>query len=156
VLRWWSKGEVCDLAPRPLRHILVPTTGSEYSKNAVEVASTIAAHTQALVTLVHAINLPQVEYILYEQQRLDSVREIAQQILENQVEIAQTFGANVQFRILQGVSPEREILKFARQEQVDLIVLGSNIRMITGRAFFGHRIDTILSRAECPVAILSS
>ncbi len=151
-----SKGEVCDLAPRPLRHILVPTAGSEYSKNAVEVASTIAAHTQALVTLVHAINLPQVEYILYEQQRLDSAREIAQQILENQVEIAQTFGANVQFRILQGVSPEREILKFARQEQVDLIVLGSNIRMITGRAFFGHRIDTILSRAECPVAILSS
>jgi len=150
------KGKVCSIALRPLRHILVPTVGSEYSKNAVEVACTIAAHAQALVTLVHAINLPQVEYILYEQQTLDSVREIAQQIVENQVEIGQSLGANVQFRILQGVSPEREILKFASLEQVDLIVLGSHIRMITGRAFFGHRVDTILSRAECPVAILSS
>jgi Kef-type K+ transport system membrane component KefB/nucleotide-binding universal stress UspA family protein len=150
------KGEVSHIASRPLRHILVPTVGSEYSQNAVEVASAIAAQTQALVTLVHAINLPQVEYILYERQTLDSVREIAQQIVENQVEIAQSLGANVQFRILQGVSPEREILKFARQEQVDLIFLGSNIRMITGRAFFGHRVDTILSQAECPVAILSS
>ena len=150
------KGEVCHIPLRSLRHILVPTVGSEYSKNAVEVASTIATQTQALVTLVHAINLPQIEYLLYEQQKLDSVREIAQQIVENQVEIGQRLGANIQFQILEGVSPEQEILKFARQEQVDLIILGSNIRMITGRAFFGHRVDTILSLAECPVAILSS
>jgi Kef-type K+ transport system membrane component KefB/nucleotide-binding universal stress UspA family protein len=150
------KGEVCSITAQPIRHILVPTIGSESSKNAVEVASAIAAQTQALLTLVHVINLPQVEYILYDQRTLDPVVEIAQQIVEHQVEVARNLGAEVEFKVLKGASPEREILNFARKEQVDLIILGSNIRMITGRVFFGHRVDAILSQANCPVAVLSS
>jgi nucleotide-binding universal stress UspA family protein len=141
---------------KPIGHILVPTVGSEYSKNAVEVASAIAAHTAALVTLVHVINLPQVEYVLYEEENLDPVREIAQQIVEYQAEIGRSLGANVQFQILQGISPEQEILQFAKRQEVDLIILGSSIRMITGRVFFGHRVDALLSKATCPVAVLSS
>jgi Kef-type K+ transport system membrane component KefB/nucleotide-binding universal stress UspA family protein len=150
------KGEVCSITAQPIRHILVPTIGSESSKNAVEVASAIAAQTQALLTLVHVINLPQVEYVLYDQRTLDPVVEIAQQIVEYQVEAARSLGAEVEFKVLKGASPEREILNFARKEQVDLIILGSNIRMITGRVFFGHRVDAILSQADCPVAVLSS
>jgi Kef-type K+ transport system membrane component KefB/nucleotide-binding universal stress UspA family protein len=57
------KGEFCPISAQAIRHILVPTVGSEYSKNAVEVASTIAAETGAIVTLIHVINLPQVEYV---------------------------------------------------------------------------------------------
>jgi nucleotide-binding universal stress UspA family protein len=120
------------------------------------VASAIAAHTAALVTLVHVINLPQVEYVLYEEENLDPVREIAQQIVEYQAEIGRSLGANVQFQILQGISPEQEILQFAKRQEVDLIILGSSIRMITGRVFFGHRVDALLSKATCPVAVLSS
>jgi Kef-type K+ transport system membrane component KefB/nucleotide-binding universal stress UspA family protein len=150
------KGDFCSIEPQPIRHILVPTVGSEYSKNAVEIASAIAAQTDALVTLVHVINLPQVEYILYDEQTLDPVIEIAQQMVEHQAEIARLLGARVQFKILTGNSPERLILSFAAAEQVDLIILGSNIRMLTGRVFFGHRVDAILSKANCPVAVLSS
>jgi nucleotide-binding universal stress UspA family protein len=150
------KGETCSIDTQAIKHILVPTIGSEYSKNAVELASTIAAETGALVTLIHVVNLPQVEYVLYDQRTLDPVLDIAHQIVEYQAEIAESFGAKVQFRILQGNSPEREILKFAQEEQVDLIVLGSHIRMITGRVFFGHRVDAILSKANCPVGILST
>ncbi|HEY9619606.1 MAG TPA: cation:proton antiporter [Crinalium sp.] len=149
-------GDTCSIAPQAIKHILVPTIGSESSKHAVEVASAIGAQTGALVTLIHVINLPQIESILYEQQALDPVMEIAQQIVEYQAEIAQTLGAQVEFRILKGTSPEREILNFAHEEHVDLIVLGSSIRMITGRVFFGHRVDAILSQANCPVAVLSS
>ncbi|MBV8887969.1 MAG: cation:proton antiporter [Chroococcidiopsidaceae cyanobacterium CP_BM_RX_35] len=145
-----------SIAQQPIHHILVPTVGSEYSKHAVEVASTIAAHTKALVTLINVLNLPQMEYILFEERTLDSARDIAQQIVEQQAEIGRSLGANIQTRVLQGTSPEREILKFARVQQVDLILLGSNIRMVTGRVFFGHRVDAILSRAECPVAVVSS
>ncbi len=149
------KGEACEIDAQPVRHILVPTVGSEYSKNAVEVASAIAAQTGALVTLIHVINLPQVEYVLYDQQTLESVREIAQQLVEHQTEIGRVLGARVDFKILEGRSPEQSILEFARTEQVDLIMLGSNIRMITGRVFFGHRVDAILSKAHCPVAVIS-
>lgn len=149
------KGDFCPIAAQPIRHILVPTVGSEYSKNAVEVASTIAAETGAIVTLIHVINLPQVEYVLYDQESLEPIREIAQQLVEHQAEVGRRLGAKVEFQILEGTSPERSILTFAKNTEVDLIVLGSNIRMVTGRVFFGHRVDAILSRAHCPVAVIS-
>ncbi|XGV98510.1 MAG: cation:proton antiporter [Leptolyngbya sp. BL-A-14] len=150
-----QSGETCTIAPQSIRHILVPTIGSDYSNKAVEVASTLAAQTEALLTLVHVINIPQVEYI-YHQQTLDPVKDIALRIVEHQATIASSLGAKVQYRLLEGSSPEREILTFAHQEQVDLIVLGSNIRMATGRVFFGHGVNAILSQANCPVAVLSS
>jgi nucleotide-binding universal stress UspA family protein len=151
-----ASGESCAIIPQRIRHILVPTIGSETSTNAVEVASTIAAQTHARLTLVHVVSPPQEEYVLYDEQILDPIMEIAQQIVEYQVGVAAHLGANAEVRILNGKSPEREILDFADQEQVDLIVLGTNLRMITGRVFFGHGVDAILSQANCPVAVLSS
>ncbi|WP_445636628.1 cation:proton antiporter domain-containing protein [Nostoc sp. DSM 114161] len=150
------KGDTCKIAQQQLKNILVPTVGTEYSKNAVEVASTIAAQTGALVTIVNVINLPQVEYILYEQRSLAPVKEIAQDLLERQAAIGRNLGADVKTCVLQGSSPEREILKFAQTKKVDLIILGSNIRMVTGRVFFGHRVDAILNKAHCPVAVITA
>lgn len=149
-----SQGETCSIPPQAIRHILVPTIGSESSKQAVEVASTVAAQTGALVTLVHVINLPRVEYVLYQQRSPAPVKEIAQQIVEYHTQVAHNFGANVQSRILEGSSPEQAILNFAQKEAVDLIVLSSNIRMITGRLFFGHRVDALLNQDICPVALV--
>ncbi len=151
-----AKGKACAIDVQPIRHILVPTIGSEDSKKAVEVASAIAAQTGALVTLIHVINLPQVEYVLYDQRTMTPVKEIARQIVEYQAEIARSLGANVQSRILQGNSPDREILQFADREHVNLIVIGSSVRTVTGRVFFGHRVESILSQANCPVAVLST
>lgn len=150
------KGEICKIPQQQLKKILVPTIGTEYSKNAVEMASTIAAQTGALVMIVNVINLPQVEYILYEQRSLTPVKEIAHDLLEQQAAIGRNLGADVKTYILQGNSPEREILKFAQTNEVNLIILGSNIRMVTGRVFFGHRVDAILSKAHCPVAVITA
>ncbi len=145
------------VAPLSIRHILVPTIGTDYSKNAVEVASTIAAETNAEVTLIHVINLRQVEYILFDlEETLKPAMDIANQLLETQAQMARNLGANVKIQIIKGSSAQREILNFANTNQVDLIVLGSNIRQITGRVFFGHAVDGILARATCPVAVVSS
>ena len=150
------KGESCMISPQPLGHILVPTVGTEYSKNAVEVASTIAAQTKALVTIINVVNFPHLEYILYEHRTRNPVLEIARDLLEQQAEIGRQLGAEVNIRVLRGSSPAREILNFAQEEGVDLIILGTNIRMVTGRVFFGHGVDTILSKAHCPVAVITS
>ena len=151
-----SQGNTCAIAAQPLEHILVPTVGTGYSKNAVEVASTIAAQTKAIVTIVNVINIPQVEYVLFDQQRLNQVKEIASDLVEQQAAIGRSLGAEVKTLVLTGTSPERSILSFAHSQNVDLIVLGSNVRMVTGRIFFGHRVNAILNRANCPVAVLTS
>ncbi|BAZ27631.1 sodium/hydrogen exchanger [Cylindrospermum sp. NIES-4074] len=115
------KGETCKIAQQQLKNILVPTVGTEYSKNALEVASTIAAQTGALVTIVNVIDLPSFDYILYEQRSLTPVREIARDLLQQQAAIGRNLGADVKTYILQGTSPEREILNFAQTKEVDLI-----------------------------------
>lgn len=150
------EGESSRIPQQPLKNILVPTVGTEYSKNAVEVASTIAAQTGALVTIVNVINLPPIEYILYERRSLIPMKNIARDLLEQQAVISRSLGAQVKTCILQGTSPEMEILNFAAKEGFDLIILGSNIRMVTGRVFFGHRVDAILNKAQCPVAVITA
>jgi nucleotide-binding universal stress UspA family protein len=65
-------------------------------------------------------------------------------------------GASIKTRVLTGTNSQREILTFASTGHVDLIILGSNIRTIAGRVFFGHLVDAILSKATCPVAVVSS
>ena len=135
-------------------HILVPTRGTEYSEHAVEVASTIAAQTGATVTVVNVVNRTQQQYILFEQQTRHSVTEIAENIVHQHANLGQGLGAIVKTAVLSGI-PEMEILKFARTNQVDLIVMGSSVRTISGRAFFGHRADAILNKAPCPVAVIT-
>ncbi|MDZ8051956.1 MAG: cation:proton antiporter [Aulosira sp. ZfuVER01] len=137
-----------------LAHILVPTSGNEYSLHAVEIASTIAAQTGAIVTLVNVVNRTEREYVLFEEQTINSVRDIATQIVHQQAEVGRGLGAEVKTAILVGI-PEFEILKYAYTMQVDLIVLGSSIQTITGRVFFGHRADAILNKARCPVAVIT-
>ncbi|WP_225896016.1 cation:proton antiporter [Dendronalium phyllosphericum] len=137
-----------------LGHILVPTSRSDYSQHAVEVASTIAAQTGAIVTLVNVVNRTQREYVLFEEQTIDSMAEIAQQIVHQQAEVGRGLGAEVKTEILTGI-PEFEVLKYARSMQVDLIVLGSSIQTFSGRVFFGHRADAILNKAHCPVAVIT-
>jgi Kef-type K+ transport system membrane component KefB/nucleotide-binding universal stress UspA family protein len=137
-----------------ISHILVPTSGTGYSEHAVEVASTIAVETGAVVTLVNVVNRTQREYILFEEQTIDSMTEIAKQIVHSHAVVGQSLGAEVKTKVLVGI-PELEILRFARTEQVDLIVMGSSIHTGSGRVFFGHRADAILNKASCPVAVIT-
>lgn len=136
--------------PAQLRHILVPSTGSESSTYAVEIAAALAAQTDAVVTL-----LTVVQAVPTQPWSEPSWGELALQILNQQAELGRSLGAKVKTEVLQG-NPEQRILRYADYHQVDLIVLGSNARPTTGRVFFGQRVDAILSRAHCPVAVISA
>jgi nucleotide-binding universal stress UspA family protein len=138
----------------PIQQILVPTSGTVYSQQALEVASVIAAQTQAVVILVNVVNRTIRQYSLFEEQNIDAMTSIAHQIVQQQAAIAEGFGAMVKSVVLHGI-PEFEILRFARTQKIDLIVLGSGLQTVTGRVFFGHRVDAILNQAPCPVAVVT-
>ncbi len=151
-----SQGETCQISNSTFRHILVPTVGTNYSRNGVEIASTIAAQTEGLVTVINVLEPPQVEYILYDRDRLNLATELAYDMVEQQANLGRSLGARVNGCVVEGIRPEQEILEFARVNDVDLIVLGSDLRQVTGRVFLGHRVDAILSQANCPVALIIS
>ncbi|WAS94459.1 cation:proton antiporter domain-containing protein [Nannocystis punicea] len=132
------------------RKILVPTVGTEYSKNAVELAAVLAASTKAEVTILHISRTGSND--------VDTARphEIGAQIVAREAERAKKFGASVETVVLEGIRPEEDIVRLAAQGSYDLIVLGSSLRAVSARAFFGHRVESVLKNAPCPVLLLSA
>jgi len=136
------------------RKIMVPTVGTEYSKNAVEVASVLAASTDATLLLVHVAR-----------ERGDQdpagsgtfATDIGHEIVNRHAERGRKFGATIETRVLTTTrEPDEELLRFVRSEDIDLVLIGSGLRIAGARAFFGHRVERMLRRARCAVAIVSS
>jgi Kef-type K+ transport system membrane component KefB/nucleotide-binding universal stress UspA family protein len=136
------------------KRILVPTIGTEYSKNAVETASVLAQSTGAALQIVHVVgtghgSIPGTPV------NLERERQIGQEIVEHQAEIGRKLGAQVETTVLEASSPEGAILDLAKRENVDLIVMGTSVRTLQRRAFFGHRAEALLELAPCAVAVIS-
>jgi nucleotide-binding universal stress UspA family protein len=55
-----------------------------------------------------------------------------------------------------GDEPETTILNIARADDIDLIVLGTNIHAGSDRLYLGPRVERILNNAPCPVIIVNS
>ncbi|MFY0536540.1 cation:proton antiporter [Nannocystis pusilla] len=91
------------------RKILVPTVGTEYSKNAVELAAVLAASTKAEVTILHISRTGSND--------VETARphEIGAQIVTREAERAKKFGASVETVVMEGVRPEEDIVRLAAQ-----------------------------------------
>lgn len=126
--------------------LLVPTVGTERCRHAVEIAAVLAASTQAVVLVLHVVRGPST----------GTAQQIGEEIVEHHGEWARRFGARTRTLLVHGESrTDEQILDVARSRNVDLIVLGSGLRVARTRAFFGHRVEHILEHAPCPVAIVS-
>jgi nucleotide-binding universal stress UspA family protein len=139
------------IAPSPFEPwtpeiILVATLGTEHCRHAVEVAAVLAASTEALLVVLHV-------------SRTSEGREgeaMAREIVDHHAAWAERFGARTEALLVEGARPDRQILAVAAEREVDMIVLGSGLRVSSTRAFFGHRIEHILAQTKCPVAIVSA
>ena len=134
-----------------LRRILLPTTGTQSSEHAVEVAAAIARNTHATVEVLHVIEWP--AHAVDHAVRTDDV---GHGIVDRIRDKLLTFGAeSVETQVVRHIRPERAILRRAAKSRADLIVLSSSRRPLSQRAFFGHRAEHILRNAPCPVVVVS-
>jgi Kef-type K+ transport system membrane component KefB/nucleotide-binding universal stress UspA family protein len=131
------------------KKILVPTVGTEYSKNAVELAAVLAASTKAAMTIIHIARTGN-------DVDTDRPQQLGAQIVAREAERAKKFGASVETVVMEGARPEDDIVRLAAQGGYDLIVIGSSLRAVSARAFFGHRVEAVLKNAPCPVVLLSA
>jgi len=70
--------------------------------------------------------------------------------LEKLAEEARARGVNVRQVVVQG-KPSAEIVRFAEDEKVDLIVLGTHGKGMLDHALFGSTTERVIRRAPCPV-----
>jgi nucleotide-binding universal stress UspA family protein len=139
----------------PFHRILVPTDFSPDAEQAVRVASELSRIYSAPLTLIHiydpvAYPLPD-GYMLYTPGQLSRMWEEFERRLAQAKADAQAAGAiQPETRLLQGLTAA-EIVRFAKHEGYDLIVMGTHGRKGVARVLLGSVAARVVQIAECPV-----
>jgi nucleotide-binding universal stress UspA family protein len=144
--RWWPEDDMISLS-----HILVPHDFSETSAAAAKYATALARTTRARVTFLHVGNSAQAAFdaefpIGLEDAREDAIRERLLKIVtpQEQIELAP------QFAVRPG-APASEIVRYAEEHGVDLIVMGTHGRGLLGHVVMGSVAEKVVRTASCPV-----
>jgi Kef-type K+ transport system membrane component KefB/nucleotide-binding universal stress UspA family protein len=148
------KGEIAE-GRWPPRRILVPTNGSQASRNAAEIGFALAAHGEQ-VTILHVLPERSHPYRFKPDDdaleiRMNTAKEIVQELRA----LGEANGASVAGRVDTGPDPETVILDLVEADQVDLIVMGTDVRPGSERLFLGPRVERILGSARCPVLVVN-
>ncbi|MGH7917832.1 MAG: cation:proton antiporter, partial [Candidatus Binataceae bacterium] len=138
-------------APTPLRRVLVPTTGSQFSRLGATLAMLYASATAAEITAMYV-----------KETSLMSLRGLYPRVpnaerapIANEVQaLGQELGVSINTHVTSGNRPENAILSMAERDNFDLLVMGVLFRPVDGRLYFGPKVESILRNARCAVAVV--
>lgn len=136
----------------PFRRILLPTSTASYSVQAAELAVAIARASGAQIVVLHVYEkLDEAVFWLrdYDRRAEEAGRDLAEQVQG----LAEAYEVPVETVFVRADQAGPEIVRVAREEAVDLILMGGSARP-TRNLFLGPTISTVLRGVECSVAIL--
>jgi nucleotide-binding universal stress UspA family protein len=133
-----------------LTKVLFATDFSDHSQAAARFAATLARDAGATLIVVHVIELPPPYGAAgpYVGEFIDQNERLLKGMLDD---IATDSGVpNHETHLLVG-PPASEIVRFAEQEGVDLIVMATHGRTGVTRLLMGSVAEAVLRRAPCPL-----
>ncbi len=135
--------------------MLVPVDGSEYSLKAVESACDLAKAQpfSTLILMSVGIELPELEEGRY---IADKMKAQAEAALTRGKDVAQKCGTVGDVLLATGASPAEEIVQVAKDQKIDLIVIGS--RGLAGKtsSFLGSTASKVVTYSPCSVLVVKS
>ncbi|HKP46253.1 MAG TPA: universal stress protein [Pyrinomonadaceae bacterium] len=143
-----------------IRSILLPTDFSECGNYALSYAASLARTFGASILCVHVIEpmVPTVGYSgMTEPLPLadisDQLEDSAERELPKFADCEECSGIAVEELIVHGEAAS-EIVRVAKEKDVDLIVVSSHGRTGLGRILFGSTAEAIVRHASCPVLVV--
>lgn len=139
------------------QRILIPTNGSTAAKNAAELGFFIAKsdnNKEVLVLNVIMDDLRPVQSI--KDSTIENRNQFAHDSVNELKRLGEAFGVKTETMVERGDSPEDKIHEIATANDVDLIIVGTNIRPGTNRLYLGPRVENILEAAPCPVLVFNT
>lgn len=138
-----------------LKKILVPTDFSESARHALTYAISFAREYSAEVTLLHVVEDVAVSYAsdLFPVPMAEVFNEISAYARKELGTLAAEVRARavaVREIVVQG-KPAAEILRVAREETFDMIILGTHGKGVLDQALFGSTTERVVRKAPCPV-----
>ncbi|MEX0823029.1 MAG: cation:proton antiporter [Balneolaceae bacterium] len=139
------------------QRIMVPSNGSQAAKNAAELAFFIAKsdRNKEILALNVIVNDLRPVHTINEKQ-VQNKNLFANETVNELKELGEAFGVKTVAMVQQGESPEEKIAEIAATNQIDLIVVGTNIRPGTSRLYLGPRVENILQLTSCPVIVFNT
>jgi nucleotide-binding universal stress UspA family protein len=137
------------------KRICCPIDFSDASRAAMEVAADLARRFGAELVLFHAYPVPGYTFpdgsVVASPKMLQDLADGAERHLEAWRRDAEAAGAaRVEAAKVAG-EPAAEIVSFAREQGVDLLVLGTHGRTGLEHALMGSIAERVVRRARCPV-----
>lgn len=153
------------MTPKPVKLILLPTDltrdSAETVRYAIELAAQLGAHLRFFTVLDSPSQLALVQRHGKADRRRDSgfrekIVEDAKGILEKLVEDAAKLGVRASGRAVVGEKVDKEVLREARDSDVDLILVESHEQSLLQDFLFGDSSEEITHLAPCPVLTIRS
>jgi Kef-type K+ transport system membrane component KefB/nucleotide-binding universal stress UspA family protein len=147
-----NKGDDPNWSPSK---ILVPSNGSLAARYAAEFAFLLAAPTDT----VYLLNIIEQDKDWESFIHADSVErqaKIATKIIDHLLELSELYDVAAMRLARIGKDTYSEIIAAALEENVDLIVLGTNVRPASDRLFLGPHVEKIIKNAHCPVVVVNT
>lgn len=150
------------------KRILLATSASPACDNAAKVAFDLAKRHGARLFVFHVLGLPTRAFSLdvndvrtgdTENISTDYHAWVIEELKNTYAEQLAGNGDNIVLKAVTGI-PSTEILRYARQENVDLIIMGANTReenvgSARSRSFIGNTMQRVTKAARCPVLIIN-
>ncbi len=138
------------IAVSAIKKIIVPTTGTTYSEKAVELACRLGWEQKAEIIVAYVIEVP---FTLPLNAAMGKAEAIAKDVVNRAAEIVRHHELSVRAKVERARKVGEGIVRLAREEDADLIVIG--IRPIIGipEKILGRTSETVLRRAPCEVII---
>jgi nucleotide-binding universal stress UspA family protein len=135
--------------------ILVPVDGSAYSLKAVETACDLAKARapSAMVLIAVAMEIPELEEGVFIAEKMKAQAEIA---LAKSREVARAQGLTPDEILATGASPADTIILVAKDQQADLIVIGSRGLAGKTKSFLGSTASQVVTYAHCSVLVVKT
>jgi nucleotide-binding universal stress UspA family protein len=138
-----------------IKRILVPTDFSESAQHALTYGVSFAREYEAELILVHVVETLTVGYAsdLFPVPMAEVFDEISGHARTEIGKLAEAIRAKeiaVREMVVQG-KPSAEITRIAREEGVDIIVLGTHGKGMLDQALFGSTAERVIRKAPCPV-----
>lgn len=137
--------------------VLVPTNGTAEARHAAELAFALAADAdQKVIALNVVAKRWQFNYRDSGGRLFQRQMGAAKQIVEELKKLGDDDGVDTDAVVRVGRDAEQVILDYARDEGIDLILLGTDLRPGSQRLFLGPKVERILNNAPCPVVIFNT
>jgi universal stress protein A len=138
-----------------IQKILLPTDFSQFSATATELACELATKFAAELHLLHTLErhlatTPSFGMGLDLPAFVNESRAAAEKSLVGVIDPNWSAGRTVIQAVIEG-SPTTEIVRYARQENIDLIVLATHGRTGLAHVLMGSVAESVVRTAPCPV-----